>query len=102
MVSIKRKYKPLQKSRYSPSFVKEIIFLKVFQKKSRRQLGVNHYTGGSHLSWIFWEHENLPGLNVIQLIHYNKFYYTRKFGKTIWAKRESSLTVVCLKQDSPV
>ena len=25
-------------------------------------------TGGSHLSWIFWEHENLSGLSVIQLI----------------------------------
>ena len=24
-------------------------------------------TGGSHLSWIFWEHENLSGLSVIWL-----------------------------------
>ena len=26
------------------------------------------YTGGPCLSQIFWEHENLSGLNVIQLI----------------------------------
>ena len=25
-------------------------------------------TGGSHLSWIFWEHENLSGLSIIRLI----------------------------------
>ena len=25
-------------------------------------------TGGSHLSWIFWEHENLSGLSIIWLI----------------------------------
>ena len=25
-------------------------------------------TGGSRLSWIFWEHENLSGLSVIRLI----------------------------------
>ena len=25
-------------------------------------------TGGSRLSWIFWEHENLSGLSIIQLI----------------------------------
>ena len=25
-------------------------------------------TGGSHLSQIFWEHENLSGLSIIQLI----------------------------------
>ena len=27
------------------------------------------YTGGSRLSWIFWEHENLSGLSIIWLIH---------------------------------
>ena len=26
------------------------------------------YTGGSRLSRIIWEHENLSGLNIIQLI----------------------------------
>ena len=26
------------------------------------------YTGGSCLSWIFWEHENLSGLSIIRLI----------------------------------
>ena len=26
------------------------------------------HTGGFHLSWIFWEHENLSGLSIIQLI----------------------------------
>ena len=28
----------------------------------------SHSTGGSHLSQIFWEYENLSSLNVIQLI----------------------------------
>ena len=28
-------------------------------------------TGGSHLSWIFWEHENLSGLPVTQLTSIN-------------------------------
>ena len=27
-----------------------------------------HGTGGSRLSWIFWEHENLSGLSIIWLI----------------------------------
>ena len=27
-----------------------------------------NYTGGSHLSRIFWEHENLSNLSIIQLI----------------------------------
>ena len=31
------------------------------------------YTGGSHLSWIFLEHENMSALSVIQLI-YIKLY----------------------------
>ena len=26
------------------------------------------FTGGSHLSRIFWEHENLSGLSIIRLI----------------------------------
>ena len=29
--------------------------------------GVCTYTGGSHLSWIFWEHGSLSGLSVIWL-----------------------------------
>ena len=51
------------------------------------------YTGGSHLGWIFWEHENLSGLSVL---------YTRKrkkqFWQKIWAKQESGFTAVWLKQ----
>ena len=33
-------------------------------------LPINHYigTGGSCLSQIFWEHENLSGLSIIQVI----------------------------------
>ena len=61
------------------------------------------YTGGSHLSQIFWEHENQSGLLVIWLI-YIKLYRKRKpnFGKKIWAKWESGLTAVRLKWDPPV
>ena len=61
------------------------------------------YTGGSHLSRIFWEHENQSSLLVIWLI-YNKLYRKKetKFWKKIWAKWESGLTVVQLKQDPPV
>ena len=29
------------------------------------------YTGGSHLNWIFWEHENLSSLSVFQIISTN-------------------------------
>ena len=55
-------------------------------------------TGGSCLSQIFWEHENLSGLSN----YYNKFNYTKKFGKKIWPKQESGLTAVWLKWDPPV
>ena len=63
----------------------------------------NKTTGGSRLSWIFWEHENQSGLLVIWLI-YIKLYRKRetKFWKKIWAKRESGLTAVQLKGDPPV
>ena len=40
-------------------------------------------TGGSHLSRIFWEHENQSGLLVIQLI-YIKLY--RKRETKFWKK----------------
>ena len=61
------------------------------------------YTGGSHLSQIFWEHENLSCLSVIQLI-YIKLPQEKgkKIGKKIWAKQESGLTAVWLKWDLPV
>ena len=41
-------------------------------------------TGGSHLSRIFWEHENLSGLSIIQLI-YIKLY--RKKETKFWKKK---------------
>ena len=62
-------------------------------------------TGGSHLSRIFWEHENLSGLRVIWLIqsyfHWFiwKIYLGKKSGLT---RNESSLTDVWLKWDPPV
>ena len=62
------------------------------------------YTGGSHLSQIFWEHENQSSLLVIQLI-YIKLYRkkeTKFWRKKIWAKGESGLTTVWLKWDPPV
>ena len=34
---------------------------------------IHMYTGGYHLSWIFWEHENQSGLSVMWLI-YTKLY----------------------------
>ena len=40
------------------------------------------YTSGSHLSWIFWEHENLSGLSVLIYIK----LYKEKEKKTILAK----------------
>ena len=60
-------------------------------------------TGGSHVSWIFWEHENQFSLLVIWLI-YIKLHRKKgkKFGKKICAKQESSLTTVGLKWDPPV
>ena len=61
------------------------------------------YTGGSCLSWIFGEHENLSDLSVIWLI-YIKLYRKKekKIWQKIWAKWESSLTTVWLKWDPPV
>ena len=43
-------------------------------------------TGGSHLSWIFWEHDNISGLSVIWLI-YIKLYKEKEknLAKNIWA-----------------
>ena len=41
-------------------------------------------TGGSRLSWIFWEHENQSGLLVIWLI-YIKLY--RKKETKFWKKK---------------
>ena len=60
-------------------------------------------TGGSCLSQIFWEHENLSGLSVIQIIItiYIKLCKEKDWEK-IWAKWESGLTAVELKQDPPV
>ena len=62
-----------------------------------------HGTGGSCLSWIFWEHEILSGLSVIQLT-YIKLYKEKekKIWQEIWAKWDSSLTAVWLKWDPPV
>ena len=63
----------------------------------------NGGTGGSCLSWIFWEHENLSGLSVIWLI-YIKLYNKKetKFCQKIRAKWESGLSAVQLKWDPPV
>ena len=60
-------------------------------------------TGGSHLSQIFWEHENLFGLSVIWLM-YIKLYRKRvtKVWQKIQTKWESGLTTVWLKWDPPV
>ena len=65
-------------------------------------MDVKRNTGGSHLSRIFWEHENLFGLSVIRLI-YIKLYKEkeRKNWQKIRAKRESGLTAVRLKRDPP-
>ena len=62
------------------------------------------YTGGSHLSQIFWEQENLSNLKhypaypiiIISLI------IQRNLATKIWAKRESGLNTVWLKRDPPV
>ena len=48
-----------------------------------RKTCMQHITGGSHLSWIFWEHENQSGLLVIWLI-YIKLY--RKKETKFWKK----------------
>ena len=63
----------------------------------------NLCTGGSCLSQIFWEHENLSGLSVIWLFTLN---YTRKRKKYFWpkfqAQQKSGLTAVWLKWDPHV
>ena len=60
------------------------------------------YTGGSHFSQIFWEHENLSSLSVLIYIKLYNEKEKSDFGKKIWAKQESSLTAVWLKCDPPV
>ena len=60
-------------------------------------------TGGSHLSQIFWEHENLSGLSVIWHINIKLYKEKEKeFWQKIQAKQESGLTTVWLKWDPPV
>ena len=54
-------------------------------------------TGGSHLSWIFWEHENLSASASI----YIKLCKEKDWQK-IQAKWESGLTTVWLKWDPHV
>ena len=53
--------------------------------KKKHQEAVKHLvdTGGSHLSWIFWEYENQSSLLVIWLI-YIKLY--RKKEAEFWKK----------------
>ena len=67
-------------------------------------VGVRVSTGGSRLSWIFWEHENLSGLSIIRLIQLLliSLIRQRNLAEKIQAKRESSLTTVRLKWDPPV
>ena len=59
-------------------------------------------TGGSHLSQIFWEHENLSSLSVIWLIYIKLYRRKEKNWQKIQAKWESGLTVVSLKRDPPI
>ena len=47
-------------------------------------VSISSNTGGSCLSWIFWEHENQSGLLVIWLI-YIKLY--RKNETKFWKKK---------------
>ena len=94
---------------YLHSYIKgcHICQLSHNEKPPARQVQTrinSNYTGGSCLSQIFWEHENQSGLLVIRLI-YIKLYRkkeTKFWKKKIWAKRESGLTAVWLKQDPPV
>ena len=61
------------------------------------------YTGGSCLSQIFWDHENLSGLSVIWLVYIKLIQGKgKKNWQKIWARQEFDLTVVQLKQDPPV
>ena len=57
-----------------------------------------HITGGSHLSQIFWEHENLSGLSVLIYMSHGPVGFWQK----IWAKLESGLTAEWLKWNPPV
>ena len=60
-------------------------------------------TGSSHLSQIFWEHENLSDSWVIHIISTLMYTnYTKFFWQKIWVKWESSLTTVWLNWDPPV
>ena len=61
-------------------------------------------TGGSRLSRIFWEHENLSSLSIIRLIQIIiiSLIIQRNLATKIRAKQESSLTAVRLKWDPPV
>ena len=62
---------------------------------------VHLYTGGSRLSWIFWEHANPSGLSVLIGIKLIKLYKNEIIQK-IRAMQESGLTAVWLKRDPPV
>ena len=85
------------------SSVCPLLWVGILTHCIRSKASIEYCTGGSCLSWIFWEHENQSGLLVIRLI-YIKLYRKKetKFWKKIWAKWESSLTAVQLKQDPPV
>ena len=45
-----------------------IVFLPSKKKHCSWCFSPIHNTGGSRLSWIFWEHENLSSLSIIRLI----------------------------------
>ena len=64
----------------------------------------DRHTGGSHLSRIFWEHENLSNLSIILAypIIIISLIIQKNLATKIWAKWESGLTAVRLKQDPPV
>ena len=70
--------------------------------RSAAALHKDHTTGGSHLSQIFWEHENLSSLSVIWLIYIKYTMKRKKNWQKIQAKQESRLTAVQLKWDLPV
>ena len=50
----------------------------------------------------FWEHKNLSSLSVLLYIITLYKEKEKQFWQKIWAKWESSLTTVWLKQDPPV
>ena len=43
----------------------------IYKYKYKTIISHTTYIGGSHLSWIFWEHENLSSLSLIWLISTN-------------------------------